>query len=99
MIRFSALTVAAIALGGIMIHWASSSAFGQHQVSASHVNDSPQVRDSGCQTEVAGRIIRLQPGQGIETGGGWRNCQTYDGHSLIVYTSKPPKSSALETDG
>ena len=52
-----------------------------------------------CQTQVGGKIVQLQLGQGIETADGWRNCQIHDGHSLIIYSSKPPRSAAMQDDG
>lgn len=54
--------------------------------------------NSGCQTEVDGQVIRLQSGEGIHVGKGWRNCQTYDGHPVIIYSSEPMKLANVDTD-
>ncbi|MEI6415541.1 MAG: hypothetical protein WCP34_14945 [Pseudomonadota bacterium] len=52
--------------------------------------------NSGCQTRVDGKIVQLQPGEGIQVGKGWRTCQIYDGHPVIIHSSEPQKSTALE---
>jgi hypothetical protein len=51
------------------------------------------VGNSGCQTEVDGKPVQLQPGEGVHVGKEWRNCQTYDGHPVIIHSSEPPKSA------
>lgn len=92
----AALTVLAVAATGIVVYGTDSSALMQRHIGEAKDSKPFDVRGRGCQTELGGRVVELQPGQGVETGEGWRNCQTYDGHSLIVYSGKPPKSAVME---
>lgn len=94
--RFPALIVVGVAFAGLAFYWASASASRKHQ-DARPVEASAQAAGSGgCRLELGGEIVPLEPGQGIRTGNRWRNCEIYDGHSLIVFSSKPPQAAAMQ---
>ncbi len=92
MVRPVALFVATFVVSSCVVYWATASAFGQI-LNAKQNEGRPQYTRSGnCQLEVAGKVVPLEVGQGIQTIDGWRNCQSYDGHSFIVYSTRPPQS-------
>jgi len=96
--RLPALIVVGAAFAGLAFYWASASASRKHQ-DARPVEMSAQAAGSGsCRLELGGEIVPLEPGQGIRTGNRWRNCETYDGHSLIVFSSRPPQAAAMKDD-
>lgn len=88
-----------IAAFAIVAGWANALAQGQPSSTEKKVVAPQNPKGSGCRVEVGGRIVELLPGQGIRTETEWRNCQTYEGHSLIVYSSRPPNRTAVETGG
>ena len=96
--RLIALNILAVAMSCSLVYWASAISPGPPRI-ANRSEIAPHLtRGNGCQIEVGGKQLLFQPGQGIETNAGWRNCQTYDGHSIVVYSSRPPKSAAMEND-
>ncbi len=93
MIRFSTLTVAAAAAIGILLSLANASTTDPVQSVKTGHPGHVQAGISGCQFEDGGRIVQLQPGEGVQVGKGWRNCQVYDGHPVIVHSSEAPAST------
>ena len=98
MVRPVALFIATFVMSSLVVYLATASAFGQSKIAkANDVKQRPVLANS-CQIEFRGKVVQLHPGQGIETVDGWQNCQTYDGHSFIAYSTKPPKSAVIEND-
>lgn len=50
-----------------------------------------------CTTEIDGRMVGLMLGEGLQVAGVWRNCQSYDGHSLIVFSTQPSRGQETGT--
>ena len=42
---------------------------------------------SGCTLNLSQQRVHIEPGQGIETGGRWAQCEFYDGHPVVVYSN------------
>ena len=63
--------------------------------SGARITPAAVERTSDCRTEVSGQSVVLLLGQSIQGANGWRNCVTYDGHPVIVYSAAPLKSTAL----
>lgn len=54
-------------------------------------NDAPKLKIvADCTTRVDGREVSLSHGESVEVGSELRTCERYDGHSLIVFSAKPP---------
>jgi len=98
MVRPVALFITTFVVSSFVVYWATASAFGQILPAKQNEARPQYVRGSNCQIEVTGKLVQLQLGQGIWTVDGWQNCQTYEGHSFIVYSTKPPKSIVSESD-
>jgi len=98
MARTVALFITTFVVSSFVVYWATASAFGQIMNTKQNDARPHYARGNNCQIEVAGKIVQLQLGQGIETVDGWRNCHAYEGHSFIVYSTKPPKSIVMESD-
>jgi hypothetical protein len=96
--RLLALAVMAISVAGLGLHWVNASASRHHQETKPSDATSTQVGAGGCQLEIGGKLVHLQLGEGIRTSAGWRNCDTYDGHPLIVYSASPPPFAATAQD-
>ena len=92
----SALVVLMVAGAGVSLSLANGPA--SKPVEAPRPADPKQLHasNSGCQTRVDGKIIQLQPGEGIQVGKGWRTCQIYDGHPVIIHSSEPRQSTAVD---
>jgi hypothetical protein len=99
MVRQVALFVTTFVVGGFVVYWATASAFGKILNTQPNDTRPRYVRGSNCQIEVAGKIIHLQLGQGVETVDGWRNCQAYEGQSFMVYSTRPPRSVVTARGG
>jgi hypothetical protein len=99
MVRAAALYSTSIVMIGLVAYLATGSAIGKILNTKRDDNRPQHTRSNNCEIELAGRFVHLQIGQGIRTVDGWRNCQAYDGHSFIVYSTKPPKSVAIEDNG
>ena len=95
MVRPVVMFITTFVVSSFVVYWATASAFGQILNTQQHDARPQYARGNNCQIEVSGKLVQLQLGQGIEAGDGWRNCQTYEGHSFIVYSTKPPKSIIL----
>ncbi|MBI5920152.1 MAG: hypothetical protein HY847_00735 [Betaproteobacteria bacterium] len=97
MARPVALFITTFVVSSFVVYWATASAFGQILPPKQSAARPQYARGSNCQIEVAGQMVQLQLGQGIRTADGWRNCQTYEGHSFIVYSTKPPQSIVVDS--
>jgi hypothetical protein len=96
--RLLALAVMVVAVTGLGLYWVNASASRHHQDAKPSDATSSHVDAGGCQLEIDGKFVHLQPGEGIRTDAGWRNCDTYDGHPLIVYSASPPPIAATTQD-
>lgn len=99
MVRLSVLSLMAVGIGSVVVYWATASAVGQSHFVKAADNKPQLVVANRCQIEINGNMVPLQLGQGIYMSGGWRNCQSYDGHPIIVYSAKPPRSAVMENGG
>lgn len=90
----SVLTVLSVAVIGVGLSLASG--IGSGKVDVARPADLKQVHSSGCQVVVDGQVVQLQPEESIRVGSGWRNCQNYDGHPVVIYSSEPPKAQSLD---
>ena len=99
MIRLTALAIVVATVSTIAAYKFDANAVEHPPTSVPPHLRPPQVSGPNCRTEIGGKIVQLQLGQGIETPDGWRNCQTYDGHSLIIYSNKPSQSADIHSDG
>ncbi len=99
MVRLTALAAVTATLMCVAAYQLEKRAVEPQARAEQYVAKSSHVYGPSCQTQVGGKIVQLQLGQGIETADGWRNCQIHDGHSLIIYSSKPPRSAAMQDDG
>jgi hypothetical protein len=98
MVRPVTLFVSTFVVSSLVVYWATASAFGQILTPKQNDARPPYTRGNHCQIEVSGKLVQLQLGQGIGSTDGWRNCQTYEGHSFIVYSTRPPKSIVRESE-
>jgi hypothetical protein len=92
MTRFFALIALLITAAVVADYWGHASAAGHIQTVDRHTG-------YGCTTVIGKTTYQLRPGDGIKTDQGWRNCQTYDGHLLVIYSAEPPKTIALDSSG
>ena len=90
--RLSVSLVLAASVVGVGVQLSGIAAFGPVKAVSAEERGAHTVANSGCMTTIDGKVIELQPGNGIKAGQGWRNCESYDGHSLIVYSDHPPPS-------
>ncbi|MFA7281247.1 MAG: hypothetical protein WC100_14275 [Sterolibacterium sp.] len=96
MVRPVTLFITTFVVGSLVVYWATASAFGQILTPKQNDTRPQYARGDNCQIEVSGKLVQLQLGQGIGTTDGWRNCQAYEGHAFIVYSTKPPKSIVMD---
>jgi hypothetical protein len=63
---------------------------------AMEVNSQPSVTNNfNCTAKLDGRPVGLRLGEGIRTADGRLECcDSYDGHSLIIYLAASPKEAA-----
>lgn len=94
-VRLFAIAMLALGIVGVGIYRSEASTLRRLVVRGG--NKAIHADLTHCQTKVDGKVVQLLLGQGIETAEGWRNCQTYDGHTLIVYSIEPPKPVAVDS--
>jgi hypothetical protein len=96
MVRPVTLFITTFVVSSLVVYWATASAFGQILTPKQNDARPPYARGNNCQIEVTGKLVQLQLGQGIGTADGWRNCQAYQDHSFIVYSTRPPKFIVMD---
>ena len=99
MIRLITLSVVAAVVSGVVVYQPQAASSGPLPRAAATDHERLVAGAYRCQTEVDGKLVPLQPGQGVKTDEGWRNCESYDGHTLIIYSARPPDSAAGATVG
>lgn len=95
MVRPVTLFITTFVVSSLVVYWATASAFGQMLNTQQNGTRPHSASGNHCQIEIAGKLVRMQPGQGIETAGGWRNCQTYEDRTFLVFSTRPPKSVVM----
>ena len=88
--RLLALTLIAVVVTGLAIYWVNASASRKQQDAKPGDAILFDSSAGGCRFEIDGKLAHLRLGEGIRTGDGWRNCDSFDGHTLIVYSGNPP---------